>query len=65
MSVTAHILCGCCIGADFNHGVVDAYHQVFGHLGLYIVDGSVIPANVGVNPGLTITALAERVMSLF
>ena len=41
-------------------GVVDADHQVFGCPGLYVVDASAIPANVGVNPSLTITALAER-----
>jgi cholesterol oxidase len=43
--------------------VIDTDHQVFGHPGLYIVDGSSIPANVGVNPSLTITALAERAMT--
>jgi cholesterol oxidase len=44
--------------------VIDADHQVFGYPGMYIVDASAIPANVGVNPSLTITALAERAMSL-
>ena len=42
------------------HGVIDKYHQVFGYNGLFVVDGSAIPVNVGVNPSLTITALAER-----
>ena len=65
MSVTAHILGGCPIGADAEHGVIDSKHEVFGHAGLYVMDGSAIPANVGVNPSLTITALAERASSLF
>jgi cholesterol oxidase len=64
MSVTAHILGGCPIGADPSQGVIDTDHQVFGYPGLYVVDGSAIPANVGVNPSLTITALAERATSL-
>lgn len=65
MSVTAHILGGCPIGVDSQSGVVDTHHEVFGHPGLYVMDGSAIPANVGVNPSLTITALTERAMSLF
>ncbi|MGH2537961.1 MAG: GMC family oxidoreductase [Candidatus Promineifilaceae bacterium] len=60
---TAHILGGCTIGRDETSGVVDANHQAFNYPGLYVVDGSVIPANLGVNPSLTITALAERAMS--
>ena len=64
ISTTAHILGGCQIGADPQQGVIDSNHQVFGYPGLYVVDGSAIPANVGVNPSLTITALAERCMSL-
>jgi cholesterol oxidase len=64
MSITAHILGGCPIGRDREHGVIDASHEVFGYPGLYVVDGSSIPANVGVNPSLTITALAERCMSM-
>jgi len=63
MSVTAHILGGAQIGGDPSQGVIDVNHQVFGYPGLYVVDGSAIPANVGVNPSLTITALAERAMS--
>jgi cholesterol oxidase len=63
MSVTAHILGGCPIGSDASQGVIDSNHQVFHYPGLYVVDGSAIPANVGVNPSLTITALAERAMS--
>ncbi|UCF28790.1 MAG: GMC family oxidoreductase [Chloroflexota bacterium] len=65
MSVTAHILGGCAIGADPQSGVIDSDHQVFGYPGMYVVDGSALPANVGVNPSLTITALAERAMSRF
>ncbi|MEW6277573.1 MAG: GMC oxidoreductase [Candidatus Eremiobacterota bacterium] len=60
---TAHILGGCCMGADANEGVIDSDHRVFGYPGLYVVDGSAVSANPGVNPSLTITALAERAMS--
>lgn len=60
---TAHILGGCGIGRDAQSGVIDINHQAFNYPGLYVVDGSVIPANLGVNPSLTITALAERAMS--
>jgi cholesterol oxidase len=45
-------------------GVIDTSHRVFGYDGLYVVDGAAVSANVGVNPALTITALAERAMSL-
>ena len=62
MSVTAHILGGCAIGADPQSGVIDTRHEVFGYPGLYVVDGSALPVNVGVNPSLTITAMAERAM---
>jgi cholesterol oxidase len=60
---TAHILGGVVIGRSRDEGVVDARHHVFGYDNLLVCDGSVIPANVGVNPSLTITALAERAMS--
>ncbi|AGL20106.1 FAD-dependent oxidoreductase [Actinoplanes sp. N902-109] len=63
--MTAHILGGATIGASPRTGVVDAYQRVFGHPGLHVVDGSVIPANLGVNPSLTITALAERATALW
>jgi cholesterol oxidase len=63
--MTAHFVGGCCIGADADHGVIDAYQRVFGHEGLHVVDGSAISANLGVNPSLTITAQAERAMSLW
>jgi cholesterol oxidase len=60
---TAHVLGGAVIGHSARDGVVDARQRVFGYENLLICDGSVIPANVGVNPSLTITALAERAMS--
>jgi len=60
---TAHILGGAVIGADPEHGVVDADQRVFGYDNLLVCDGAAVPANVGVNPSLTITALAERAMS--
>ncbi len=60
---TAHILGGAVIGSDPSQGVVDAHQKVFGYENLMVCDGSVIPANVGVNPSLTITALAEHAMS--
>jgi cholesterol oxidase len=60
---TAHLLGGCCMGVDASDGVIDARHRVFGYPGLYVVDGSAVSANPGVNPSLTITALAERAMS--
>lgn len=60
---TAHVLGGAVIGRSRDEGVVDARHRVFGYENLLVCDGSVIPANVGVNPSLTITALAERAMS--
>ncbi len=63
--VTAHFVGGCVIGADPEHGVIDAYHRVYGYGGLHIVDGSAITANLGVNPSLTITAQAERAMALW
>ena len=62
---TAHILGGCCIGNSRDDGVIDARHEVFGHPGLYVCDGSVIPGNLAVNPSLTITALAERFATFF
>lgn len=60
---TAHILGGCAIGHGPEDGVVDSSCRVFGYEGLWVIDGSVIPANLGVNPSLTITALAEHAMS--
>ncbi|HEX4563910.1 MAG TPA: GMC family oxidoreductase [Solirubrobacteraceae bacterium] len=60
---TAHILGGAVIAADPERGVVDARQRVFGYENLLVCDGAAVPANVGVNPSLTITALAEHAMS--
>jgi cholesterol oxidase len=60
---TAHIMGGVVIGRSPEEGVVDERHRVFGYENLLVCDGSVVPANVGVNPSLTITALTERAMS--
>jgi cholesterol oxidase len=60
---TAHILGGAVIGHSPEDGVVDARQRVFGYENLLVCDGSAVPANVGVNPSLTITALAEHAMS--
>jgi cholesterol oxidase len=60
---TAHILGGAVIAPDPGRGVVDAHQRVFGYENLLVCDGSAVPANVGVNPSLTITALAEHAMS--
>ncbi len=60
---TAHILGGAVIAADPEHGVVDARQQVFGYENLLVCDGAAVPANVGVNPALTIPAMAEHAMS--
>jgi cholesterol oxidase len=60
---TAHILGGACMGADAQSGVINDRHEVFGYPGLYVIDGAAVSANPGVNPSLTITALAERAMS--
>lgn len=62
-SVTAHILGGCAIAGGRDEGVIDGSFQVFGYPGLYVMDGSVIGANLGANPSLTITALAEYACS--
>jgi cholesterol oxidase len=61
---TAHILGGACMGDSAETGVIDANHEVYNYPGLYVIDGSTISANPGVNPSLTITTLAERAMSL-
>ncbi len=60
---TAHILGGCPFGENSEEGVVDLSCQVHNYPGLYVVDGSIVPANPGVNPSLTITALAEYAMA--
>jgi cholesterol oxidase len=61
--ITAHILGGCPFGRSAEDGVVDVECRVHGYPGLYVVDGSIVPGNPGVNPSLTITALAEYAMS--
>jgi len=63
--MTAHFLGGCQMGATAADGVIDAYHRVHGYPGLSVVDGSALSANLGVNPALTITALAERAFALW
>ena len=63
--LTAHFIGGCPIGATPATGVVDEYHRLHGYPGIHVVDGSSISANLGVNPSLTITAQAERAMSLW
>jgi cholesterol oxidase len=63
MPITVHILGGCAMAEDADRGVVDKTAKVFGYDDLYVVDGSLVSANLGVNPGLTITALAEYAMS--
>lgn len=63
MPTTAHILGGCVIGKDDDSGVIDHRHRVFGYENLWVVDGSAVSANPGVNPSLTITAMAERAMT--
>ena len=60
---TAHCLGGAVIAESPHHGVIDSRHRVFGYRNMYICDGSAVAANLGVNPSLTITALAERAMS--
>ena len=60
---TAHVLGGAAIGADRSRGVVDAHQRVFGYENLLVCDGAAVPANVGVNPSLTIAAMAEHAMS--
>lgn len=59
---TAHILGGAVMGENTSEGVIDKNNCIFGYKNLYIVDGSMISANPGVNPSLSITAIAERAM---
>jgi cholesterol oxidase len=61
---TAHILGGAAIGSGPDSGVIDSRHRVFGYENLLVCDGAAVPANIGVNPSLTITAMAERAMTL-
>lgn len=61
--MTAHVLGGAAIGSDPDHGVVDAELRVFGYENLIVCDAAALPANPGVNPALTITAVAEHAMA--
>ncbi|WP_151707044.1 GMC oxidoreductase [Acinetobacter sp. TUM15064] len=61
--MTAHLMSGVAMGNDRNNGVVDFTGQVFGYQNLRVIDGSIVPGNLGVNPSLTITALSEFAMS--
>ncbi len=60
---TAHCMGGCAMADAPERGVIDAQNRVFGYRNLYVCDGSMLGANLGVNPSLTIAALAERAMS--
>ncbi|MFT5223102.1 MAG: cholesterol oxidase [Glaciecola sp.] len=62
---TAHIIGGCPIGDSPASGVIDPYNRIYGHPSLHVTDGSAITANLGVNPSLSITALAERAVSMW
>jgi len=64
-NASAHFVGGTPIGESSDSGAVDPYLRLFGQPGLHVMDGSVMPANPGVNPSLTITALSERAMSLW
>lgn len=65
MPMTAHFIGGCPIGATPADGVLDPYQRVHGYPTLHVLDGAAITANLGVNPSLTITAQAERAVSLW
>jgi cholesterol oxidase len=63
--MTAHILGGAAIGAGPEQGAIDPYHRLHGHPALFVVDGAAVSANLGANPSLTITALAERAAAMW
>ena len=63
LPMTAHCIGGCVMGATPELGVIDAQHRVHGYKNLFVIDGAAVGANLGVNPSLTITALAERAMT--
>ncbi|MEZ4805802.1 MAG: GMC oxidoreductase [Bacteroidia bacterium] len=60
---TAHILGGACMGKDAQSGLIDKDNFVFNYKNMMVCDGSMISANPGVNPSLSITAITERAMS--
>ncbi len=62
---TGHLVGGCPIGESAAEGVVDPYHRLHGYDGLHVIDGSTVAANLGVNPSLTITAMAERAVAMW
>ena len=64
-TLTAHFLGGCVIGDSPERGVIDPYQRLYGYPGISLADGSTVSANLGVNPSLTITAQAERAMSMW
>ena len=64
LASTAHILGGCPMGKTKEEGVVDENFKVHGYPDFHILDGSIMPCNLGVNPSLTITALSEYAMDL-
>lgn len=63
--ISGHFLGGCAIGETADTGVVDPYHRLHGYPGLHVIDGSNVAANLGVNPSLTIVALAERAAAMW
>jgi cholesterol oxidase len=63
--VTGHFTGGCAISPDRAGGVIDPYHRLHGYPGLHVIDGSAVAANLGVNPSLTITAMAERAIAMW
>jgi cholesterol oxidase len=63
--VTGHFTGGCAIGTDPDRSVLDPYHRLHGYEGLHVIDGSAVAANLGVNPSLTITAMAERALAMW
>jgi cholesterol oxidase len=62
---TAHILGGCRFGQSAADGVINDQHEIIGYKNLFVTDGSTIPANLGVNPSLTITAMTENFCDQF
>jgi cholesterol oxidase len=58
--ITVHPLGSCRIAEDISSGVVNEWGQVFKYPNLYVIDGSIVPTALGVNPALTIAAIAEK-----